>query len=54
MTIPGAPEHFLRAELRYDHNSGFWFAPNVEVVPHGSAPFAPQLQSPFDPASPRT
>ena len=33
--IPGAPEHFLRAELRYDHNSGFWFAPNVEVVPHG-------------------
>ncbi len=24
---PGAPEHFLRAELRYDHTSGFWFAP---------------------------
>jgi iron complex outermembrane receptor protein len=33
--LPGAPEHFLRAELRYDHNAGFWFAPNVEVVPHG-------------------
>jgi iron complex outermembrane receptor protein len=33
--IPGAPEHFLRIELRYDHNSGFWFAPNVETVPHG-------------------
>jgi iron complex outermembrane receptor protein len=33
--LPGAPEHFLRTELRYDHNAGFWFAPNVEVVPHG-------------------
>ena len=33
--LPGAPEHFLRAELRYDHNSGFWFAPGVETVPHG-------------------
>jgi iron complex outermembrane receptor protein len=33
--LPGAPRHFLRAELRYDHASGFWFAPNVETVPHG-------------------
>ncbi len=33
--LPGAPRHFLRAELRYDHASGFWFAPGVEVVPHG-------------------
>jgi iron complex outermembrane recepter protein len=32
---PGAPEHFVRAELRYDHRSGAWLAPNVEVVPHG-------------------
>ena len=33
--IPGAPRHFLRAELRYDHGSGFWIAPNVELVPQG-------------------
>jgi iron complex outermembrane receptor protein len=33
--LPGAPRHFLRAELRYDHGSGFWFAPNVELVPEG-------------------
>jgi iron complex outermembrane receptor protein len=33
--LPGAPEHFIRAELRYDHRSGFWIAPGVEVVPHG-------------------
>jgi iron complex outermembrane receptor protein len=33
--LPGAPEHFVRAELRYDHWCGFWIAPGVEVVPHG-------------------
>jgi iron complex outermembrane receptor protein len=33
--LPGAPEHFARAELRYDHRSGAWLAPGVEVVPHG-------------------
>jgi len=33
--LPGAPEHFVRAELRYDHASGFWVAPGIEVVPHG-------------------
>ena len=33
--LPGAPEHFLRAELRYDHRSGFWVAPGVELVPKG-------------------
>ena len=33
--IPGAPEHFVRGEVRYDHPLGFWFAPNVEVVPVG-------------------
>jgi iron complex outermembrane receptor protein len=31
--LPGAPEHFVRTELRYEHQSGFWFAPNVEIVP---------------------
>ncbi|HXU88447.1 MAG TPA: TonB-dependent receptor, partial [Methylomirabilota bacterium] len=33
--LPGAPRHFLRGELRYDHASGFWLAPNFETVPHG-------------------
>ncbi len=33
--LPGAPEHFLRGEVRYDHPLGFWFAPNVEIVPSG-------------------
>jgi iron complex outermembrane receptor protein len=33
--LPGAPRHFLRAELRYDHLSGAWLAPGVEVVPTG-------------------
>jgi iron complex outermembrane receptor protein len=33
--LPGAPRHFLRAELRYDHRSGIWAAPGVEVVPTG-------------------
>ena len=33
--IPGAPRHFVRGELRYDHRSGFWVAPNVEFVPQG-------------------
>ena len=31
--LPGAPPHFLRAEVRYDHPSGVWIAPNVEMVP---------------------
>ena len=33
--LPGAPRHFLRAELRYDHRSGFWVAPGLEAVPTG-------------------
>jgi iron complex outermembrane receptor protein len=33
--LPGAPRHFLRAELRYDHRSGAWLAPGIEVVPQG-------------------
>jgi iron complex outermembrane recepter protein len=28
--LPGAPEHNLAGELRYDHPSGFWIAPNFE------------------------
>ncbi|MDT7043921.1 TonB-dependent receptor [Candidatus Nitronereus thalassa] len=28
--VPGAPEHNLAGELRYDHPSGFWIAPNFE------------------------
>ncbi|MBM3223090.1 MAG: TonB-dependent receptor, partial [Candidatus Tectomicrobia bacterium] len=35
--LPGAPEHFLRSELRYDHPRGLWVAPGVESVPAGYA-----------------
>lgn len=31
--LPGAPRHFYRAELRYDHPAGFYAGPNVEWVP---------------------
>jgi len=31
--LPGAPRHLLRTELRYDHPSGFWLAPNVDWSP---------------------
>lgn len=33
--IPGVPEHYLRAELRYRHPAGFAIGPNVEWVPEG-------------------
>jgi iron complex outermembrane receptor protein len=33
--LPGAPEHFIRAELRYEHLSGFFIAPQFENVPKG-------------------
>lgn len=32
--LPGAPRHFLRAELLYKHASGVYFGPNVEWVPN--------------------
>lgn len=31
--LPGAPRHYLRAELLYKHPSGFYFGPNIEWVP---------------------
>ncbi|WP_086465894.1 TonB-dependent receptor family protein [Oceanibaculum nanhaiense] len=31
--LPGAPRHYYRAELRYDHPAGFYVGPNVEWVP---------------------
>ena len=31
--LPGAPRHYLRAELLYKHPNGFYFGPNVEWVP---------------------
>lgn len=31
--LPGAPRHYVRAELLYKHPSGFFFGPNVEWVP---------------------
>lgn len=33
--IPGAPRHYVRAELRYSHPRGFWFGPNIEWAPQG-------------------
>jgi iron complex outermembrane receptor protein len=33
--LPGAPVHFINTEMRYDHASGFWIAPGVEIVPQG-------------------
>jgi iron complex outermembrane receptor protein len=33
--LPGAPPHFLQAELRYDTGSGLWIAPGLDVVPSG-------------------
>ncbi len=35
--IPGAPKHYIRSEARYKHPSGFYIAPNVEIVPEGYA-----------------
>ncbi|KRR12569.1 ligand-gated channel protein [Bradyrhizobium jicamae] len=31
--LPGAPRHYLRAELLYKHPTGFYAGPNVEWVP---------------------
>jgi iron complex outermembrane receptor protein len=31
--LPGAPRHFLRAEVLYKHANGFYVGPNVEWVP---------------------
>ncbi len=33
--LPGAPRHFVRAELLYKHPSGFYIGPNLEWVPQG-------------------
>jgi len=32
-TLPGAPPHYVRAELLYKHPSGFYAGPNLEWVP---------------------
>lgn len=31
--LPGIPEHFIRAELMYEHPSGIYFGPNMEWTP---------------------
>jgi iron complex outermembrane receptor protein len=31
--LPGAPRHFIRAELLYKNPNGFFFGPNMELVP---------------------
>ena len=33
--IPGAPKHHIRSEVKYQHPSGFYLAPNIEAVPQG-------------------
>jgi iron complex outermembrane receptor protein len=33
--IPGAPKHYVRAELRYENPLGFYINPNVEISPQG-------------------
>lgn len=33
--LPGAPRHFVRAELLYRHPSGFYAGPQLEWVPEG-------------------
>ncbi|MFZ9470205.1 MAG: TonB-dependent receptor family protein [Rickettsiales bacterium] len=33
--IAGAPKHYVRAELKYENNSGFYLTPNFEYVPFG-------------------
>jgi iron complex outermembrane receptor protein len=33
--LPGAPEHYLEAELRYRHASGIYVMPNMQSVPAG-------------------
>lgn len=35
--IPGAPEHYIRSELRYSHPDGWYLAPQLEWVPSGYA-----------------
>jgi iron complex outermembrane receptor protein len=31
--LPGIPEHYLRAELTYEHPNGLYFGPNIEYTP---------------------
>ncbi len=31
--LPGIPEHYLRAELTYEHPNGLYFGPNLEYTP---------------------
>jgi iron complex outermembrane receptor protein len=31
--LPGVPTHFIQTALRYDHASGFWMAPGLDIVP---------------------
>jgi iron complex outermembrane receptor protein len=31
--LPGVPVHFIQTALRYDHASGFWMAPGLDIVP---------------------
>jgi iron complex outermembrane receptor protein len=47
-TVPGAPEHNLNFEVRYDHPRGWWIAPNVEWILTGI--YTDNLNTVKDPA----
>lgn len=33
--IPGAPENYVKAEVKYDSGHGYYITPNVEYIPEG-------------------
>jgi iron complex outermembrane receptor protein len=33
--IPGAPQHYIRLEIKYENLVGLYFVPNFEIVPNG-------------------
>src|SRR5699024_3157854 len=43
--IPGIPEHFGRLELLYEHPSGFYFGPTIEVASAYYVDFANTLKT---------
>ncbi|MDR4488866.1 MAG: TonB-dependent receptor [Nitrospirales bacterium] len=46
-TIPGIPDHWITGEVRYDHPTGFWLAPNILWSPQGYfVDFANTLKNP--------
>lgn len=44
--IAGQPKHFFQAELRYDHASGWYVAPNIEIASAADVDFSNTLEAP--------